>query len=61
MTQMDDRSRLESQDYASRVWLMVSGNWMTQATYAAVELQLADLLVDVRKTGYVLSARARFI
>jgi hypothetical protein len=34
---------------------------MTQATYAAVELQLADLLVDVRKTGYVLSARARFI
>jgi hypothetical protein len=61
MTQMDDRSRVESQDVVSRVWQMVSSNWVTRVIYVPAGLRLANLLVDALKTSYVLRAWGRFI
>lgn len=55
MTQTDEKNQAEAPDLASRIWRMVTSNWMAQAIYVAAELRLADLLADAPKTSQELA------
>jgi len=55
MPHTDKEKQAEAPDPASRIWQMVTSNWMTQAIYVAAELRLADLLTDAPKTSQELA------
>jgi orsellinic acid C2-O-methyltransferase len=55
MTLIHEKEKAEATDLASRMWRMVTSNWMTQAIYVAAELRLADLLADAPKTSQELA------
>jgi ubiquinone/menaquinone biosynthesis C-methylase UbiE len=69
MTQSNQTSECDPSIWAEKLFRIVSNSWMSQATYIAAELRLADLLADgpkdaddlARSTGYDAAALRRLM